>query len=69
MRANRTMPACTAIPQLVYDEVGEAIEWLCATFGFTERWRAGNHRAHHRTFSGSTVDVVPKDRGGTSAAR
>ena len=23
----------------------EAVEWLCDTFGFTERWRDGNHRA------------------------
>ena len=23
----------------------EAVEWLCDTCGFTERWRDGNHRA------------------------
>jgi uncharacterized glyoxalase superfamily protein PhnB len=39
------MPACPVIPVLAYDDVGEAIGWLCETFGFVERWRVGNHRA------------------------
>jgi predicted enzyme related to lactoylglutathione lyase len=42
---NRTMPACTVIPELVYDDVIEAIEWLCDRFGLVERWRVGEHRA------------------------
>lgn len=41
----RTMPDCTIIPVLHYKDVAEAIEWLCNTFGFTERWRIANHRA------------------------
>ena len=39
------MPASTVIPVLGYDDVGAAIEWLSAAFGFKERWRAGSHRA------------------------
>jgi uncharacterized glyoxalase superfamily protein PhnB len=39
------MPQSTVIPVLGYEHVGEAIVWLCRTFGFTERWRAGSHRA------------------------
>jgi predicted enzyme related to lactoylglutathione lyase len=42
---NRTMPDCTIIPQLVYDDVPAAIDWLCDRFGLLERWRAGDHRA------------------------
>jgi uncharacterized glyoxalase superfamily protein PhnB len=42
---NRTMPACTVIPELVYDDVTQAIDWLGETFGTVERWRAGDHRA------------------------
>ena len=42
---NRTMPPSTVIPVLGYDDVGQAIDWLCKTFGFKERWRAGDHRA------------------------
>jgi uncharacterized glyoxalase superfamily protein PhnB len=45
MLANRSMPRSTVIPVLAYKDVVEAVEWLCETFGFTERWRAGNHRA------------------------
>jgi len=39
------MPRSDVIPVLGYPDVGEAITWLCDTFGFTLRWRAGNHRA------------------------
>ncbi|MDQ6836174.1 MAG: VOC family protein [Actinomycetota bacterium] len=45
MIENRTMPGATVMPVLVYDDVDEACEWLCRVFGFTERWRAGSHRA------------------------
>ena len=36
---NRTMPAAVVIPQLLYDDVPEAVGWLCDTFGFSVRWR------------------------------
>jgi uncharacterized glyoxalase superfamily protein PhnB len=39
MRANRSMPMSTVIPVLAYEDLGRAIDWLCAAFGFTERWR------------------------------
>ncbi|MGN6871594.1 MAG: VOC family protein [Solirubrobacteraceae bacterium] len=42
---NRTMPDCAVIPELVYDDVTAAIDWLCNAFGLVERWRAGDHRA------------------------
>jgi uncharacterized glyoxalase superfamily protein PhnB len=45
MLANRSMPESAVIPVLAYEDVGEAVAWLCKTFGFTERWRAGSHRA------------------------
>ncbi|MBS4202200.1 VOC family protein [Bacillus sp. FJAT-49732] len=43
--ANRSLQSCTVIPVLIYDDVADAIEWLCRTFGFTERLRAGKHHA------------------------
>lgn len=55
MLANRSMPASTVIPVLGYDDVGEAIEWLCDAFGFTERWRAGNHRDQLAVGDGAVV--------------
>ncbi len=45
MLTNRSMPRATVIPELPYGDVGGAIEWLCAAFGFTLRIRMGNHRA------------------------
>lgn len=42
---NRTMPDCTVIPELVYEDVTAAIGWLCEAFGLVERWRVGDHRA------------------------
>jgi uncharacterized glyoxalase superfamily protein PhnB len=49
------MPPCTVIPELAYDDVGEAIDWLCKKFGFTERWRVGDHRAQLAFGDGAIV--------------
>jgi uncharacterized glyoxalase superfamily protein PhnB len=45
MRVNRSMSSSTVIPELLYPDVEEAIDWLRRTFGFIERWSAGEHRA------------------------
>jgi uncharacterized glyoxalase superfamily protein PhnB len=58
---NRSMASCSIIPVLGYENVGKAIEWLCNNFGFTERWRAGNHRAQLDFGDGTiAVSAVPK---------
>ncbi len=41
MVVNRSAPKATVVPILVYEDVEKAIRWLCDTFGFTERLRAG----------------------------
>jgi uncharacterized glyoxalase superfamily protein PhnB len=41
MVVNRSAPRATVVPILVYEDVGQAIDWLCDTFGFRERLRAG----------------------------
>ena len=41
MVVNRSAPRATVVPILVYEDVGSAIDWLCETFGFRERLRAG----------------------------
>jgi uncharacterized glyoxalase superfamily protein PhnB len=41
---NRSVPAASVIPELAYDDVSEASDWLCNAFGFTKRLRIGNHR-------------------------
>jgi uncharacterized glyoxalase superfamily protein PhnB len=58
------MPPSTVIPVLGYVDVGEAVDWLCETFGFTERWHAGNHRAQLAVGDGA---VVVTERGDDQA--
>jgi uncharacterized glyoxalase superfamily protein PhnB len=43
--SNRTMPTVAVIPELCYDDVESAVEWICRVFGFRIRWTAGSHRA------------------------
>ena len=57
---NRTMPASTVIPELTYDDVTEAIVWLCDKFGFVERWRAGDHRAQLSIGNGTVAITEPR---------
>ena len=37
---NRSAPSATIVPVLVYEDVAQAIDWLCGAFGFTEHLRA-----------------------------
>jgi hypothetical protein len=39
MTTNRSMPPGTIIPELAYEDVGNAAAWLCEAFGFKERLR------------------------------
>jgi uncharacterized glyoxalase superfamily protein PhnB len=55
MLINRTTGSATVIPELVYADVDEAISWLCDTFGFTELWRAGGHRARLAVGNGVVI--------------
>ncbi|MGZ4165344.1 MAG: VOC family protein [Solirubrobacteraceae bacterium] len=57
---NRTMPASTVIPELVYDDVTEARRWLCDVFGLTERWHAGDHRAQLSFGTGTVAITEPR---------
>lgn len=37
---NRSVPSATIVPILVYEDVNQALDWLCRAFGFVERLRA-----------------------------
>jgi uncharacterized glyoxalase superfamily protein PhnB len=37
---NRSAPTATVVPVLIYEDVGKALDWLCAAFSFSERLRA-----------------------------
>jgi uncharacterized glyoxalase superfamily protein PhnB len=56
MKPNRSVPASTVIPVLIYPDVREAVDWLGAAFGFTERLRIGeNHRAQLQFGDGALI--------------
>jgi uncharacterized glyoxalase superfamily protein PhnB len=55
MLTNRSMPATTVIPVLVYEDVPEAIEWLCDAFGFRERERVGDYWAYLAIGDGAMI--------------
>jgi uncharacterized glyoxalase superfamily protein PhnB len=58
MKPNRSIPSATVIPVLVYPDVREAVDWLCASFGFIERLFIGeNHRAQ-LDFAGGALIVA-----------
>jgi uncharacterized glyoxalase superfamily protein PhnB len=54
---NRSVPNAQVIPELAYDDVGEASDWLCDAFGFTERIRVGAHRAQLVFGEGAVIAI------------
>ncbi len=69
MITNRSMPRSAVIPVLVYEDVAEAVAWLCEAFGFRERWRAGGHRAQLAVGGrGAVVVTEPGARAGDGVA-
>jgi len=56
MKPNRSIPASTVIPVLIYPDVREAVAWLSAAFGFAERLQIGeNHRSQIRVGDGDVI--------------
>jgi uncharacterized glyoxalase superfamily protein PhnB len=64
---NRSVPPATVIPELAYPDVGEAADWLCGTFGFSERLRIGEHRAQ-LVFGDGAVIVMERKEGEATAS-
>ena len=56
MKPNRSIPKATVVPILVYPDVRDAVEWLCAAFGFAERVRIGEaHRSQLSVGDGAVI--------------
>ena len=73
LKPNRSVPQATVIPVLIYRDVREAVTWLSAAFGFTERVRIGeNHRSQLQFGAGAVIvgdvrgDRRPPRRGETT---
>jgi uncharacterized glyoxalase superfamily protein PhnB len=59
MKSNRSIPAPTVIPVLVYPDVRAAVAWLTEAFGFQERLRIGEaHRSQLRVGEAGAVIVA-----------
>jgi uncharacterized glyoxalase superfamily protein PhnB len=58
MLKNRSMPGATVIPELPYQDIGPAIDWLCDVFGFTLRLRIADHRAQMNVGDGAVVLIA-----------
>jgi len=57
MRANRSIPRSTVIPELPYPDVVAATKWLCDVFGFTVRLRIADHRLQLHVGDGAGVVI------------
>jgi uncharacterized glyoxalase superfamily protein PhnB len=58
MKNNRSIPAATVIPVLIYPDVREAVAWLSAAFGFAERVQIGeNHRSQMKVGDAGAVII------------
>lgn len=56
MKSNRSIPAATVIPVLIYPDVRAAVAWLSAAFGFEERVKIGeNHRSQLKFGDGAVI--------------
>jgi uncharacterized glyoxalase superfamily protein PhnB len=56
LKANRSIPASTVVPVLIYPDVREAVAWLGAAFGFAERVRIGeDHRSQLSVGDGAVI--------------
>jgi len=58
VKPNRSIPSATVIPVLIYPDVREAVAWLTAAFGFSERVKIGeDHRSQMRVPGGGAVII------------
>src|SRR5437879_6761803 len=64
---NRSAPAATIVPVLIYEDVDKAIEWLCRDFGLSERLRASGAggRITHAQLSIGNGDLMLGASGAT----
>ena len=63
MIRNRSVPAATVIPVLVYPDVREAVAWLSAALGFRERVRIGEDHRAQLQFGDDGAVIVADVRG------
>ena len=56
MKVNRSIPAATVVPVLIYPDVRDAVAWLSEAFGFVERVQIGEgHRSQLSVGDGAVI--------------
>jgi uncharacterized glyoxalase superfamily protein PhnB len=56
VKPNRSIPAATVIPVLIYPDVRKAVDWLCTAYGFVEQVQIGeNHRSQLSLGEGAVI--------------
>lgn len=63
MKGNRSIPSATVIPELVYPDVRQAVAFLTAAFGFSERLRIGEDHRSQLSFGDGALIVADATHG------
>lgn len=67
---NRSVPSETVLPHVNYRNLGDAIVWLTATFGFQEHYRYGDGPSGGQMWAGkAAIQVRQADNGRKSPAQ
>jgi hypothetical protein len=61
---NRSVPADTVLPHVVYQNLAEAIAWLERVFRFSEHYRYGDGPSGAQMFAGKAAIQVSQARPG-----
>jgi uncharacterized glyoxalase superfamily protein PhnB len=67
MFENRSVPADTILPHIVYRDVAEAIEWLSKAFGFQEHYRYGEPVSGAQVHLGNAWIMLNRARGASAS--
>ena len=59
---NRSVPTDTVLPHVIYENVAEALGWLCTTFGFREHYRYGDPLSGAQVHSGNACIMLTSAR-------
>lgn len=70
MISNRSVPANTILPHVIYQDLAGAIDWLARAFGFVEHYRYGNPLSDAQVYLGNAYIMLNQaDPGESSPAQ
>lgn len=69
MISNRSVPADTVLPHVMYRDVAEAIAWLSETFGFAEHYRYGDPVSGAQMRLGKAWVMLKRARDGSATPK